>query len=523
MGAVAGCPISAVFDGDASLRSRPMRRILDPLEKMGARVVSGGEGGRLPLTLQGARDPLPITYKTPVASAQIKSAVLLAGLAAPGTTTVIESEASRDHTELMLKHFGADITSTKEGQHGRRITLVGQPELHGANVVVPADPSSAAFPVVAALIAEGSDVVLSDVMTNPLRTGLFTTLREMGASIEESEVRGDAGEPMAQLRVRASKLRGVEVPPERAPSMIDEYLVLAVAASFAEGTTIMRGLQELRVKESDRLEATAEMLRVNGVKVEVSGDDLVVQGRGHVPGGGTVATHMDHRIAMSALVMGCASDQPVTVDRHRLHRHQFPGFHSDDAFAWGRVFMIIAIDGPAASGKGTLGKRLAHHYGYRHLDTGVIYRAVAYALMQSGHDLRDEAARGCGGAGIGSGKVRRSRPEDPEGRRGRLDRLGDPKGSRGPGQFPAAIRRRSAGSGAGRPGHWNRDLPPCRREDLCRGGPQGPRPPPHHGGQGAGRGGGRGGRARRHHPARRTRQEPADCAAETRTRCLLAR
>lgn len=326
MGAVAGCPISAVFDGDASLRSRPMRRILDPLEKMGAKVISGGEGGRLPLTVQGARDPLPITYKTPVASAQIKSAVLLAGLSAPGTTIVIETEASRDHTELMLKHFGADITSAQEGRHGRRITLVGQPELHGATVVVPADPSSAAFPIVAALIVEGSDIALSDVMTNPLRTGLFTTLREMGASIEESEVRGDAGEPMAQLRVRASKLRGVVVPPERAPSMIDEYLVLAVAASFAEGTTIMRGLQELRVKESDRLEATAEMLRVNGVKVEVSGDDLIVEGRGHVPGGGTVATHMDHRIAMSALVMGCASDQPVTVDDTAFIATSFPDF-----------------------------------------------------------------------------------------------------------------------------------------------------------------------------------------------------
>jgi 3-phosphoshikimate 1-carboxyvinyltransferase len=226
----------------------------------------------------------------------------------------------------MLKHFGADITSTVEGTHGRRITLVGQPELHGATVIVPADPSSAAFPVVAALIVEGSDVVLSDVMTNPLRTGLLTTLREMGASIEESEVRGDAGEPMAQLRVRASKLRGVEVPPERAPSMIDEYLVLAVAAAFAEGTTIMRGLQELRVKESDRLEATAAMLRVNGVKVEVSGDDLIVEGRGHVPGGGVVATHMDHRIAMSALVMGCASDQPVTVDDTAFIATSFPDF-----------------------------------------------------------------------------------------------------------------------------------------------------------------------------------------------------
>ncbi|WP_377828632.1 3-phosphoshikimate 1-carboxyvinyltransferase [Bradyrhizobium lupini] len=326
MGAVAGCPISAVFDGDASLRSRPMRRILDPLEKMGAKVVSGGAGGRLPLTVQGARDPLPITYKTPVASAQIKSAVLLAGLAAPGATTVIETEASRDHTELMLKHFGAEISSVQEGQHGRRITLVGQPELHGANVIVPADPSSAAFPIVAALIVEGSEIVLSDVMTNPLRTGLFTTLREMGASIEESEARGDAGEPMAKLRVRASKLRGVEVPPERAPSMIDEYLVLAVAAAFAEGTTIMRGLQELRVKESDRLEATAAMLRVNGVKVEISGDDLIVEGRGHVPGGGVVATHMDHRIAMSALVMGCASDQPITVDDTAFIATSFPDF-----------------------------------------------------------------------------------------------------------------------------------------------------------------------------------------------------
>jgi 3-phosphoshikimate 1-carboxyvinyltransferase len=299
MGAVAGCPIEATFDGD---------------------------GGRLPLTLAGARDPLPILYKTPVASAQIKSAVLLAGLSAPGVTTVIETEASRDHTELMLRHFGAQIVSENEGAHGRRISLAGQPELRGAQVVVPADPSSSAFPLVAALVVEGSDVVLSDVMTNPLRTGLFTTLREMGASIEESEPRGDAGEPMAQFRVRASKLRGVEVPPERAPSMIDEYLVLAVAAAFAEGTTIMRGLQELRVKESDRLEATAAMLRVNGVAVEIVGNDMMVEGRGHVPGGGLVATHMDHRIAMSALVMGLASDSPVKVDDTAFIATSFPDF-----------------------------------------------------------------------------------------------------------------------------------------------------------------------------------------------------
>jgi 3-phosphoshikimate 1-carboxyvinyltransferase len=326
MGAVAGCPITAVFDGDASLRSRPMRRVLDPLELMGAKVGASGQGGRLPLTLHGARDPLPILYRTPVASAQIKSAVLLAGLAAPGITTVIETEASRDHTELMLKHFGARIVSTPEGRHGRSIALTGQPELHGAEVVVPADPSSAAFPIVAALIVEGSDLILSDVMTNPLRTGLFTTLREMGGSIEESLVRGDAGEPMAQFRVRASRLRGVEVPPERAPSMIDEYLVLAVAAAFAEGTTIMRGLQELRVKESDRLEATAAMLRVNGVKAEISGDDLIVEGKGHVAGEGLVATHMDHRIAMSALVMGLASDKPVRVDDTAFIATSFPDF-----------------------------------------------------------------------------------------------------------------------------------------------------------------------------------------------------
>jgi 3-phosphoshikimate 1-carboxyvinyltransferase len=303
-----------------------MRRILDPLALMGAKVIAGAEGGKLPLTLQGASNPVPIEYRTPVASAQIKSAVLLAGLAAPGVTTVIEREASRDHTELLLKHFGADIVTTPEGAHGRRIALTGQPELRGAPVIVPADPSSAAFPVVAALIVDGSDLVLLDVMTNPLRTGLFTTLREMGASIEEDDVRGDAGEPMARLRVRASKLRGVVVPPERAPSMIDEYLVLAVAAAYAEGTTVMRGLHELRVKESDRLEATAAMLRVNGVKVEISGDDLIVEGHGHVQGGGLVATHMDHRIAMSALVMGLASEKPVKVDDTAFIATSFPDF-----------------------------------------------------------------------------------------------------------------------------------------------------------------------------------------------------
>jgi 3-phosphoshikimate 1-carboxyvinyltransferase len=325
LGAVAGCPIRATFDGDASLRKRPMRRVLDPLERMGARVSEEAEGGRLPLTIEGARDAIPIEYESPVPSAQLKSAVLLAGLAAPGETIVIEAEASRDHTERMLKHFGAKIVSKPHGEHGRRIVLQGQPELEPANVVVPADPSSAAFPMVAALIVPGSELVLENVMTNPLRTGLFTTLREMGAKIETLATR-DEGEEIADLRVVASKLKGVEVPPERAPAMIDEYLVLAVAAAFAEGTTRMRGLKELRVKESDRLEATAAMLRVNGVAVEIEGDDLIVHGKGSVKGGGEVTTHMDHRIAMSALVMGLASEEPVRIDDGAFIATSFPGF-----------------------------------------------------------------------------------------------------------------------------------------------------------------------------------------------------
>jgi len=326
MGAVAGCPITATFDGDASLRSRPMRRILDPVALMGAKVIAAAEGGRLPITLAGARDPIPIVYRTPVASAQIKSAVLLAGLAAPGTTIVIEFEASRDHTELMLKHFGAEVVSEPDGSHGRKITLHGQPELVPAAVAVPADPSSAAFPMVAALIAPGSDVFLADVMTNPLRTGLLTTLREMGAAISLEETTSEGGEAMAGFRVRAAPLRGVEVPAERAPSMIDEYPVLAVAAAYAEGTTVMRGLKELRVKESDRLAATAAMLRANGVEADIAGDDLIVHGRGRVAGGGLVATHMDHRIAMSALVMGLASERPVTIDDGAFIATSFPGF-----------------------------------------------------------------------------------------------------------------------------------------------------------------------------------------------------
>ena len=323
MGAVAGCPITATFDGDASLRSRPMRRILDPLEKMGARTVDQVEGGRLPLTVRGALDPIPVVYEVPVPSAQVKSAVLLAGLAAPGTTIVIENEATRDHTEKMLRHFGAHLRSEEYGKHGRRITLTGQPELEAAPVVVPADPSSAAFPLVAALIVPGSEIILDGVMTNPLRAGLLTTLKEMGAGIEVLTSRNEGGEDVADLRVKGSALKGVE---ERAPTMIDEYPILAVAAAFAEGVTRMRGLKELRVKESDRLEATAALLRNNGVKVEIEGDDLIVQGKGNAPGGGLVATHMDHRIAMSALVLGTASAGPVTVDDAAFIATSFPGF-----------------------------------------------------------------------------------------------------------------------------------------------------------------------------------------------------
>ncbi|MEJ2376983.1 MAG: 3-phosphoshikimate 1-carboxyvinyltransferase [Pseudolabrys sp.] len=326
LGAVAGCPVTAAFDGDASLRKRPMRRVLDPLERMGAHVIDCAEGGRLPITLQGARDPMPIVYESPVPSAQLKSAVLLAGLAAPGETTVIESEASRDHTERMLKHFGAKLVSKPHGEYGRRITLQGQPELQPSHVVVPADPSSAAFPLVAALIVPGSDVTLEAVMTNPLRTGLYTTLREMGANIETLATRSDGGEEVADLRITASALKGIEVPAARAPAMIDEYPILAVAASFAEGITRMRGLQELRVKESDRLDATAAMLRANGVAVETEEDDLIVHGKPAVAGGAEVVTHMDHRIAMSALVLGAASEQPVRVDDAAFIGTSFPGF-----------------------------------------------------------------------------------------------------------------------------------------------------------------------------------------------------
>jgi 3-phosphoshikimate 1-carboxyvinyltransferase len=324
MGVVGGHGIAATFDGDASLRKRPMRRILDPLRLMGAQILSEADGGRCPIVLKGARDPAPIEYRTPVASAQIKSAVLLAGLNAPGATTVIEAQASRDHTEKMLAHFGAEVTVAPEGE-GRRITLVGRPELRPTTVVVPADPSSAAFPIVAALIVPGSDIVVEGVMMNPLRTGLLTTLKEMGAHIEALDRRLEGGEEVADLRVRQGTLRGVDVPAARAPSMIDEYPILAVAAAFASGATRMRGLSELRVKESDRLAAVAAGLAAAGVDCAIDGDDLTVEG-GRPRGGGMVSTQMDHRIAMSFLVMGLATLEPMAVDDVAMIATSFPEF-----------------------------------------------------------------------------------------------------------------------------------------------------------------------------------------------------
>ncbi len=327
MGVVGGHAVTARFDGDASLRKRPMRRILDPLALMGARVLHQAEGGRCPILLQGTAEPAPIEYRTPVASAQIKSAVLLAGLNSPGRTVVIEQEASRDHTEKMLAHFGAKVTSEPFGETGRRIALEGRPRLAPRPVVVPADPSSAAFPIVAALITPGSDIVVEGMMMNPLRTGLLTTLLAMGADIVELDRRVEGGEEVADLRVRASALKGVDTPAARAPAMIDEYPILAVAAAFAEGETRMRGLHELRVKESDRLAAVADGLLANGVDCAVDGDDLIVRGAaGAAQGGGLVATHLDHRIAMSFLVMGLASQRQVAIDDEAMIATSFPTF-----------------------------------------------------------------------------------------------------------------------------------------------------------------------------------------------------
>ncbi len=334
MGVVAGHAIEVQMTGDASLSRRPMRRVLGPLKQMGLEIVEDGKE-TLPLTVRGTDHLVPIVYELPVPSAQVKSAILIAGLHAAGETTVIEREATRDHTERMLRYFGATVRSVeKDGK--THITVSGHAEMAGRDVTVPGDPSSAAFLACAALIVPGSDVTIEGVLVNETRTGLYTTLKEMGGDVSFLNERDEGGEPIADIRVRASKLKGVRVPAHRAPSMIDEYPVLACVAAFAQGDTVMEGLAELKVKESDRLAATAAGLAANGVRATVEGDTLVVHGTGAgpgadrsglpVPGGGTVATHLDHRIAMAFLTLGLASEKPVTVDDTAMIATSFPEF-----------------------------------------------------------------------------------------------------------------------------------------------------------------------------------------------------
>jgi len=326
MGAVATHAFTTFFTGDDSLRKRPMARVAHPLSQMGARITAR-DGMRMPLAVEGARTPLPLSYTPPVPSAQVKSAILLAGLNAPGDTTVVEPNPTRDHTESLLRHFGAKVEVIEIERGGRRITLTGQPELKPADLTVPGDPSSAAFPLVAALIRPGSAITITGVGINPLRAGLFATLAEMGADIAFTRQRVAGGEPVADLKAKAGALRGVDVPAARAPSMIDEYPILAVAAAFATGRTVMRGLGELRVKESDRLTTMAKGLVACGVEATIDGDDLIVEGRGgSVVGGARIAAELDHRIAMAFLVLGGAAKKPTRIDDGATITTSFPGF-----------------------------------------------------------------------------------------------------------------------------------------------------------------------------------------------------
>lgn len=326
-GVAAGHDMRVEFTGDASLCRRPMGRVLEPLTTMGLQVE--GERDTLPLTVQGTQDLVPIVYDLAVPSAQVKSSILLAGLHAPGRTTVVEPLPTRDHTERMLGFFGAELKIEDRADGTRAVTVCGDAELNGANLAVPGDPSSAAFLVAAALICPGSEVVIENVLMNPTRTGFLETLREMGADLEVLDLRETGGEAAGDLRVKASPLKGVRVPPERAPSMIDEYPALAVVAAFAQGETHMAGLAELKVKESDRLAATTAGLAVCGIEARIEGDDLIVQGQGGtVGGGGLVETHMDHRIAMAFLTLGLGAAKPVTVDDVAMIATSFPGFVS---------------------------------------------------------------------------------------------------------------------------------------------------------------------------------------------------
>lgn len=324
MGLVATHPIEATFIGDDSLSSRPMKRVTDPLSLFGT-LFKGDQGMTLPLSVTGASDPLPIEYEVPVASAQVKSAVLLAALNTPGRTTVIENTPTRDHTERMFEHFGVEI-DIEELDHGTAIHVTGQPELKAKHMVVPTDPSSAAFPTVAALITPGSDITIENVGMNPSRTGIYKTLQDMGADIIFINQRLECGESVADIRVKHSNLKGIIVPEDRAPSMIDEYPVLCAAAAFAEGDTIMRGLHELRVKESDRIAVMVKGLEACGVNVTEQEDGMTITGNKVQKGGAVIETHLDHRIAMSFLILGLGTEEAVTVDDGRVIETSFPGF-----------------------------------------------------------------------------------------------------------------------------------------------------------------------------------------------------
>lgn len=324
LGLIAAHDMTVTLQGDASLSRRPMSRVLKPLRQMGLQTAGNQE--TLPLTVTGSSRLVPLTYELPVPSAQVKSAILLAGLGTAGETSVIEREATRDHTERMLRYFGASVSVEPDDGGGQRITVQGDAELSGREVTVPGDPSSAAFLVAAAVIVPGSDILVEGVLVNPTRTGFYTTLQEMGADVSFENEREEGGEPIADIRARYSALKGVQVPAERAPSMIDEYPVLAAVAGYAEGATRMEGLEELKVKESDRLTATAEGLIANGVVARADGDKLIVEGTGQVAGGGIVETQMDHRIAMAFLTMGLASEAPIGIDDSAMIATSFPEF-----------------------------------------------------------------------------------------------------------------------------------------------------------------------------------------------------
>ena len=471
-GVLASHELFAVMTGDASLRRRPMRRVIDPLSACGARFAAR-EGGRLPLAVQGPREALPLDYRVPVPSAQVKSAVLLCGLNAPGITRVEEPEATRDHTENMLRHFGATVQVEAAGR-GRVITLQGQPELRAADVAVPGDPSSAAFLVAAALLVPGSRLTIEGVGLNELAAA-STPRWPRWAPTSWSRTAGvQGGEPVGDLVVSHGPLRGVDVPWEHAPTMIDEYPVLAVIASHAVGTTRMRGLKELRVKESDRVAATAALLAVNGARVEVEGDDLIVHGDGGraLPGGGLVETDMDHRIAMAALVLGVATEQPVTVDEAAFIDTSFPGFAALDE---PRRRSAVAGVSAGRSSPSTVPPRRARARwrgaSPRRLDCPISTPACCIApsagwCWMRGGDPADPATAEAAARALRPGRPGARRSARTGGRcRGRRGR-GDSRRARGAAGFPARLRHR-ARRGAGWPRHRHGDLPGRAGETVC--------------------------------------------------------